>query len=105
MILGVSLHFNMLLTAGRGHGEAPDLGAVVVADGLLLGIEAHALANEVPTAIAPNIEGHLKANDEDALVQLLGPLPQGVLPVVLRQGKSLSVKRSMQRTLLPRHRL
>lgn len=105
MVLGVGLHFNVLLAAGRGHGEAPDLGAVVVADGLLLSIEAHALADEVPAAIAPDIEGHLKADDKDALVQLLGPLPQRVLPIVLHQKRGLSVEHSMRRTLVSSHRL
>ena len=84
MVLGVRLHFDVLLAAGGGHGEAPDLGAVVGADRLLLRVEAHALADEVPAAVAPHVEGHLEADDQDALVQLLGALAQRVLPIVLR---------------------
>ena len=95
MDLGVGLHFNVLLAAGRGHGEAPDLGAVVVANGLLLSIEAHALANEVPAAVAPDVEGHLKADNQDALVQLFGPFSQRMLPIVLQQKRGLSVKHCM----------
>lgn len=51
-------------------------------------------------AIAPDIEGHLKANDQDALVQLLRPLPEWVLPIVLQQKEGLSVKRSKRRAWL-----
>ena len=90
MIFGVGLHFDVLLAAGGGHGEGPDLGAVVGADRLLLRVEAHALADEVPAAVAPHVEGHLEADDQDALVQLLGALPQRVLPIVLRTGNCSS---------------
>ena len=55
VVLGVSLDFNVLLAAGGGHGEAPDLGAVVVSNSLLLSIKSHSLSNEVPAAITPAI--------------------------------------------------
>lgn len=84
VVLGVRLHLDVLLAAGRGHREGPDLGAEVVPDGLLLRVEAHALANEVAAARAPHIEGHLEADDQDALVQLLGALAQRVLPLELQ---------------------
>ncbi len=74
VVFGISLHFDVLAAAGRGHGEAPDLGGEVAADLLLLRIEAHTLADEVPAAVAPHVEGHLEADDQDALVQLLGAL-------------------------------
>ena len=64
---------------------------MVGADGLLLGVEAHALADEVAAAGAPHVEGHLEADDQDALVQLLGSLPQGVLALLLQaQGQLVS---------------
>lgn len=59
-IFGICLHLNALLTTRRRHGEGPDLGAVIVANRLLFSIEADAFANEVATALTPNIEGHLK---------------------------------------------
>lgn len=55
VILGVSLDFDVLLAAGGSHREAPDFGAIVIPDGLLLSIESHSLSNEVPTAITPAI--------------------------------------------------
>lgn len=48
MVLGVGVDLDAPLAAGRTHGEGPYLGAVVVPDGLLLRVEAHALADEVP---------------------------------------------------------
>lgn len=44
--------------------------------------DAH--ADVVAAAVAPDVVGHLKPNDEDAQVQLAGPLAQGVraLPFV-----------------------
>ena len=60
-ILGVSLHFNALLTAGSCHGERPDFGAMVLANLLLFCIEANSLPYQVPTAIAPHIKRHLKS--------------------------------------------
>ena len=90
MVLGVCLHFNVLLAAGRRHGEAPNLGAVVIPNGLLLRIESHSLPNEVPAAVAPHIEWHLEADDQDALVELLGTLAQRVLSIVLHNIQSFS---------------
>lgn len=43
------------------------LGRVIHADLLLLGVEAHALGDVLPAAPAPHVEGHLEANDQDAL--------------------------------------
>lgn len=97
MVLGVCLHFNVLLAAGRRHGEAPDLGAVVIPDGLLLRIKSHSLPNEVPAAIAPHIERHLKADDQDALVELLGTLAQRVLSIVLHNTQSFSMGSRIKR--------
>ena len=76
---------------GERHGEGPDLGGVVVPDLLLLGIEAHALANQVLAAVAPHIERHLKADDQDALIELLGSLPQRVLALLLQHKVPLSL--------------
>ena len=45
-VLGVCLHLHRVLAAGRLHAEAPDLGAVVGTNLLLLRIEAHALRGE-----------------------------------------------------------
>jgi len=36
----------------------------------------------------PDIEGHLKAYDQNALIQLLGPLSERVLPIVLHHRES-----------------
>lgn len=89
-VFGVGLDFNLLAAAGRPHGEAPDLGAVVGADLLLLGVEADALADEVVAAGAPDVERHLEADDQNALVQLLRTLPQRVLPSKLQATNSMS---------------
>lgn len=43
VVLGVGLHLDALAAAGRLHREVPDLGREVVADLLLLCVEAHAL--------------------------------------------------------------
>lgn len=59
-ILWVCLHLYALLTARGRHGKGPYLGAVVLANFLLLCIESHSLANQMPTAFAPNVERHLK---------------------------------------------
>ena len=56
---------------------------MVVPDLLLLSIEAHALPDQMLAAQAPDIEGHLEADDQDALIQLLGTLPQWMLPLLL----------------------
>lgn len=81
--LGISLYFDTLLAAGCLHAEAPYLGGVVGANLLLLSIEAHTLANEVVALAAPHVEGHLKADDKDPLVQLFGTLTQRVLALLL----------------------
>lgn len=84
MVLGIRLHFDVLAAAGCRHGEAPYLGGEVVPDLLLLSVEAHALADQVTAAVAPHIEGHLKADHQDALVKLLCALPQRVLALKLQ---------------------
>lgn len=86
VVLGVCLHFNVLLAAGRSHGKAPYLCGEIAANLLLFCIEAHALADQMPTPVAPHVEGHLEADDKDPLVQLLGSLPQGVLPLKLQMA-------------------
>lgn len=74
-VLGVRFHLNLVRAAGAAHTKHPYPCAVVHTNLLLLGIETHPLANEVLAALAPDIEWHLKTDDKDALVQLLGPLP------------------------------
>ena len=64
-ILWVCLHLNTLLAARGRHGKGPNLGAVVLADLLLLCIESHSLANQMPTAFAPNVERHLKPASQE----------------------------------------
>ncbi len=59
-ILWVCLHLNTLLAARGCHGKGPYFGAVVLADLLLLSVKSHSLANQMPTALTPNIERHLK---------------------------------------------
>ncbi len=82
-VFGVCLDFNARLAAGGGHGEGPDLRGMVVADLLLFCIEAHALADEVLAAEAPDVEGHLKTDDQNSLIELLGTLPQWMLSLLL----------------------
>ena len=67
------------------HGESPDSSAVIHANLLLLGIESHALANQMIAVSTPHIKWHLKADDQYTLVQLLCPLPEGMLPTELRK--------------------
>lgn len=85
MVLGICLHFDVLAAAGRCHGEAPYLCGEVVADLLLLRVETHALADEMAAAVAPDIEGHLEADYQDALVELLCTLSQRMLALKLHQ--------------------
>ncbi len=51
------------------HAKAEDRGRVVVPDLLLLGVEANALADDgwFRAGGAPDGEGHLEADGEDAL--------------------------------------
>ena len=67
-VLGICLDLNALLTAGRRHGEGPYLGAVVVANGLLLSIEADPFPYEMAAAPTPHIEWHLKPASTSAYV-------------------------------------
>ena len=78
-ILGVSLDLNLLPTAWSVHGEAPYLGAVVIAYLLLISIESHAFAYQVVTSSTPDIEWHLESDDQDAFIELAGSLPEWVL--------------------------
>ena len=84
VVLWVRLHFNLLAAAWSAHGEVPYLCGEIAANLLLLGIEAHTLSNQMPAAIAPDVEGHLEADDQDALVQLLGALAQRMLALELQ---------------------
>ncbi len=51
---------------------------------------SHALAQcfDLLVDYLPDIEGHLKAYDQNALIQLLGPLSERVLPIVLHHRES-----------------
>ena len=40
-------------------------------------------------ALAPDVVGHLEANDEDAHVQLVGALPEGVRAMICVQRRML----------------
>ena len=64
-ILWVCLHLNALLAARGCHGKGPYFGAVVHANLLLLSVKSHSLANQMPTAFAPNIERHLKPSSQE----------------------------------------
>ena len=64
-IFWVCLHFNALLAARGCHGKGPYFGAVVLANLLLLCVESHSLANQMPTAFAPNVERHLKPVNQE----------------------------------------
>jgi hypothetical protein len=70
------------------HREGPYLGGEVVADLLLLGVEALALGDVLAALEAPDIEGHLEADDQDALADLLGALAQRVLAIELREERA-----------------
>lgn len=61
--------------------EAENGRAVVVADFLLLGVEAHALPDYggFGTGRAPDGEGHLETHGEDPLRELVGAGAEGVL--------------------------
>lgn len=87
-VFGVCVDLDSLLTAGRSHGEAPHPGGVVHPHLLLLRVEPDALANEVTTARAPHVEGHLKAYHQDALVQLARPVSQRAMRVVELRGRT-----------------
>jgi hypothetical protein len=51
---------------------------VKIPDALLFGVEADALADVVVAGGTPDVEGHLEADDEDALVKLAGAAAEGV---------------------------
>jgi len=76
-ILWVCLHFNALLAARGRHGKGPNLGAVVLADLLLLCIESHSLANQMPTAFTPDVERHLKpvSQEQKSVSDMFGRVP------------------------------
>ena len=42
-------------------------------------------ADVLSAALAPDVVGHLEANDEDAHVQLVGALPEGVRAMICVQ--------------------
>ena len=87
-ILGVCLDFDLLPSARSIHGEAPYLRAVVVPYLLLVCIESDTLPNKVIAPGAPYIEWHLESDDQDPLIDLRCPLPQGMLTVVLQNTVS-----------------
>lgn len=69
--------------------KAPDGRGVVVACALLLGVEAHALADDcgLRAVRAPDGEGHLEAHGEDAMGgELGGAVAEGVFVVELVAG-------------------
>lgn len=69
--------------------EAPDGRGEVVAHPLLLGVEAHALADDggLGAVRAPDGEGHLEAHGEDAVRgELGGAVAEGVFLVELVAG-------------------
>lgn len=71
------------------EAKAPDGRGVVVSRALLLGVEAHALADDcgLRAGRAPDGEGHLEAHGEDAVGgELGGAVAEGVLVVELVAG-------------------
>ena len=62
------------------HAERPYRRAVVVADFLLFGVEAHALADDggFGAVGAPDGKGHFEAHGEDALVGFAGSVAEGM---------------------------
>ena len=64
------------------HGEAVNGRRVVIPCSLLLCVVPHALANVALAALAPDVEWHFEANDENALVQLAGAVTEWVLALV-----------------------
>jgi hypothetical protein len=86
-IFGVRLHLNLVRAAGAAHPKDPNSCAMIHPNLLLLGVEAHPLANEVLAALTPDIEWHLKADDEDPLVQFFCPFSERMLPSKLQHKK------------------
>lgn len=76
-------------------GEAKYGRREVVANLALLGVEADAGANMSVARAAPDVERQLEADDQDALVDLAGPVAQGVL----RGGAQPATDRSAPREL------
>lgn len=71
------------------EAEAPDGRGVVVADALLLGVEAHALADDggLGAVRAPDGEGHFEAHREDAVgAEFGGAGAEGVFAVEFVAG-------------------
>jgi len=64
------------------HAEVVDGRGVVHAGLGLLGVVAHAHGDVRLAAVAPDVVGHLEADDEDALVELARALAQGVRAMV-----------------------
>ena len=80
----VSLDLVMVVAHGTLHPELVDGRGVVHPDLLLLGVEPDPHAHVESATLAPDIVGHLKADDEDAQVDLAGAFAEGVgaLPLV-----------------------
>lgn len=87
-VFRICLDLNFLATAWCIHSKAPYPGAVVVPYLPLVGIESDALPNEMVASSTPNIEGHLKSDDQNPLIKLVGPLSQWVLAIILHKKDS-----------------
>lgn len=76
-------------TARRAHREGPNARAMVLADLLFCGVEAHTTAHEVAAPATPDGKGELKSYGEDPLVQLSGSGTQrAVGSMELRGGRA-----------------
>lgn len=73
------------------HPELVDRCRVVHAHLLLLGVVPDSHSNVVAAALAPDVVRHLKPDDEDAQMQLPGPLAQGVSAQKLVKAAHLRV--------------
>lgn len=90
-VLGICLHFDLLPTARGIHFEAPYFGAVVTAYLFLLGIKSDSFPNEVIASSTPDIERHLKSDDQNALVQFTCPFSERMLTIVLQENESVII--------------
>lgn len=60
------------------HSELVQWCAVVHSHFLLFGIVPNSHADVIAASVAPDVEGHLEANDKDAHVEFAGTLAQSV---------------------------
>jgi hypothetical protein len=68
------VNFNFLFAAWCTHGKAPDFGGMVGADLFLFCIKPDTSADQVATAIAPYVKGHLKADNKNAFMKFAGTI-------------------------------